>query len=946
MNSGTLSFLQGTDWTYDAAGNIVTEIATLSSGESITRSFAYDHNWVASRQVVSSGAPTKLFRTEFTFNYNSEGIPVTVQSQKRRKDDGTFLTTTYTYDGRNRLITTTLPDGVQAVREFTGEWITKTYFQAGSTAFPQLVRQFDYDTRGFQTKDYDGRGNLTQYAYDDRGRITSVTNPIGEQTINSYTDLVTTQTETGHTSADGEGQVRKYVYDGRNRLTAIQRKDGSGNYVSYLNFGLDSEGHILSTTDALNRTTSISYDLLGRVTQSTDPGGKVTKFAYDAAGNRVSVIDPLGHEVRIEYDVLNRRTANVKLGVAPNPRSQFAYDAVGNLISLTDPEGHVTTYAYDSFSRLASVRESLGQTVQYMYDGRGRLSQKITGRNQKIVYTYEDWGPVKLEQRYPTTSASTPDRTIGYVRDNDGNVLSQTDDGVQSAPIYGITYDAISRPYDETIGYLPGGNRVLQHRYDRFGNRVALTLQDTVPVSYSYTLNKLNQISSATLAGDSLAVSHYANDALQTVTMPGGVTRSYTYKPNGPIDTIAVSGPAGQIAQYAYTYDDGLNTVSMTDSDGIHTYSYDGLNRLTQALHPAASGLSNENYAYDRVGNRRDPANPSQWTYDSNNRIVRGGALTYSFDGDGNVETRSDGSTYTHDVGNKLVGYNGSASYLYDPGGRRIRKTVAGAQVWFLWDGAHLLAEYDGAGSRTLRYGYMAGERAAAQVQDANGTYYVHTDGAHAPRLLTNSTGAAVWQARYQVYGTAAIASSAVTYNQGFPGQYRDVESGLLYNSARYYEPLIGRYVQKDPVGIEGGLNLYAYAAGNPVSYADPSGLCIEDACIGEGLAVAALVRGIIYYGSAALAAWGASQVYNSGSDDRAARPPPGSKPIDQTDWSGDHGAIKDGVGARGDDSVKISPNGEVWVQNPDGSWTNGGPAGNYTGSGEPSGRQGKDRCK
>jgi hypothetical protein len=73
-------------------------------------------------------------------------------------------------------------------------------------------------------------------------------------------------------------------------------------------------------------------------------------------------------------------------------------------------------------------------------------------------------------------------------------------------------------------------------------------------------------------------------------------------------------------------------------------------------------------------------------------------------------------------------------------------------------------------------------------------------------------------------------------------------------------------------------------------------------------------------------------------------RPPTGSKPIDQTDWSGDHQKIKKAVGAAPNDKVKISPSGEVWVENPDGSWTNHGEAGDYTGSGQASGRRGKDR--
>lgn len=70
----------------------------------------------------------------------------------------------------------------------------------------------------------------------------------------------------------------------------------------------------------------------------------------------------------------------------------------------------------------------------------------------------------------------------------------------------------------------------------------------------------------------------------------------------------------------------------------------------------------------------------------------------------------------------------------------------------------------------------------------------------------------------------------------------------------------------------------------------------------------------------------------------------PGSTPIDQTQCPGDHGEIKKGIGAKGADDVNISPDGDVWSKNPDGTWTNRGAADDYTGSGKPSGRTGKER--
>jgi len=837
MSSGTLALLEAADWTYDSAGNVLAETITLGSGEAVTRSWTYNHNWIASTQTVSSLAPSRIFRTEYAFNLDADGVPVNVQAVNRRKDDGTFLTTSYTYDGRNRLIATTLPDGVQIANDYTGEFVTRSYFKAGGLAIPQNARQFEYDARGFQVKGWDADGNLTKYDYDDLGRVTAVTNALGEQTLTTFTDQAATQIEVGRTTADGEGQITKLLYDSRNRLITVQRKDDSGTFVNYTSYQLDSEGRTLAVTDAVGRTTSMSYDLLGRLKQTTDPAGKITRSAYDAAGNRISVVDPLNHETRYEYDALNRQTAVVQLGITPNARTQFTYDAAGNLTSVTDGEGHTTAYTYDLLSRRTQVTQPLGQSIQLTYDGRDRVSQVVNARGQKILYGYEDWGPKKQEQQYPTTSASTPTRTVVYTRDNRGNLLTSADDGIQAGQFYASTYDALDRPYDETLSYIPGGNRVLQHRYDRFGNRKQLGLQDASPVTNSYSFNKLNQLTTVNLAGGSITSTYYADDERHTVAFPNGITETYAYRPNGPLDTVSLTGPSGALAAFSYTYDDALNVSTLTDGDGVHSFVYDGVNRVTQAIHPSASGLGTESFVYDRVGNRKDAANTSLWTYDANNRIVQGGALTYSFDADGSLATRNDGTTFSHDIESRLTQYAGggtTATYLYDSVGHRIRKTVNGVTTWYLWDRDGLLAEYDASGNRTLRYGYLPGGFGAVQLQDANGTYYVHSDGLRAPRLLTNSTGQVAWQAKYAAYGATVVNGDVdgngvgVVFNQRFPGQYADSESALSYNNFREYDPAAGRYIQSDPIGLAGGVNPYAYAGSNPIVFADPSGLFVD----------------------------------------------------------------------------------------------------------------------
>jgi len=811
-------------------------LVTLDSGEVITRSWTYDHDMVASEQVVSSAAPANVFRTEYTYFYDADGRPTNVEQARRRKDDGSFQTTSYTYDTRGRVLTTTFPDGVKLVNEYTGDYVTHRYFEVGGSAIPQMDQRFEYNAKGQLIKQWDARNNLTQLDYDNRSRLTTITNPLGEQTLFTYADNLLAQIDAGHTAVDGEGQVTKLIYDTRGRLTGTQRKNDAGVFEAFESYELDSEGRRLSTTDAINRKTKWAYDLLGRIVSVTDPLNKVTQTSYDAPGNLILSTDALGRQTAYEYDDLNRRVATVESGVSPNPRTEFTYDAAGNLTSVKDGENQTTSYAYDALSRNTRVTQPLGQYVEYVYDDRDRIDYSVMARGQKIDYAYAAWGPVQEEKQYPTTSAVTPDRTIAYTYDNDGNLTAVSDSGVQPGPIYSLTYDSLGRAYDEAGAHPPGGSRMINYRYDRYGNCKEVTLQDGTAVTQAYTFNKLNRLASANLAGASIALSYLANDARQSIALPGGVSRGMTYKANGPIDAITVSGPGGSLAQFTYTYDDVLNVDTLTDGDGLHDYGHDGLNRLTSAVRPSGLGLPNESYAYDRAGNREDVGNPALYAYDANNRISASPGLTYTHDADGNLVSRSDGAAFTYDARNRLIQYAKSgitAAYLQDPLGRRIRKTVNGVETWFLWGGSQLLAEYDGIGARKQRYGYIGSDHTPVQVADANGTYYVQSDRLGAPRLLTDSSAQIVWKARYEAFGKAVVDADPdgnlvpVNFNARLPGQMFDAESGLYDNYFRDYDPAIGRYIESDPIGLDGGINTYLYARANPLSRIDPTG---EDA--------------------------------------------------------------------------------------------------------------------
>jgi RHS repeat-associated protein len=294
---------------------------------------------------------------------------------------------------------------------------------------------------------------------------------------------------------------------------------------------------------------------------------------------------------------------------------------------------------------------------------------------------------------------------------------------------------------------------------------------------------------------------------------------------------------------YQYQYDKVGNITGKATEHGAYVYQYDDLYRLIEAQNPNSD---TETFTYDPVGNRlTTQASPTPWIYNANHALQsRPEAIGYGYDANGSTTqiTREGQTTQLiYNAANRLAeikdhANQSVATYRYDPFGRRISKTVHGDTTYFLYSPQGLIGEYTATGSLIRGYGYKPGGHWMTDplyLKTGNAReqhYFYQNDHLGTPQKLMSTTGAIVWDARYEAFGQATPIPllpgvQPIDNPLRFAGQYHDPETGWHYNWHRYYAPELGRYITEDPIGLQGGLNTYAYVGGNPLKYWDSVGL-------------------------------------------------------------------------------------------------------------------------
>ena len=321
------------------------------------------------------------------------------------------------------------------------------------------------------------------------------------------------------------------------------------------------------------------------------------------------------------------------------------------------------------------------------------------------------------------------------------------------------------------------------------------------------------------------------NSIVTAKTLPAGtgVVSSYAYDAADRLTGIAhVKDGQTTLASVSYTLDAVGNRTGRVDEQGTHSYSYDGLYRLTSVTYP---GPSTTSYTFDAFGNRTrmtNSAGTTTYAYDDADRLTEvqppspAPAIGYDWDENGNlVERGSD--TFAWDYEDRMVSATVNSvttTFAYRGDGLRDSRTSGMSTTTFTWDiNAGLPVVLDDGN----RYLYGAGLEA---MLTATASYYYLADGLGSTMAMVDSAGTVQKSYTYDVYGKPT-ATGALANEFDFAAQQTD-PTGLQYLRARYMDPDTGRFVSREPLETTPGWtgNGYGYADGNPARVTDPLGLC------------------------------------------------------------------------------------------------------------------------
>lgn len=600
--------------TYDLAGHVnttatATNSGTFAYGDLTSTTVTQANNVVESTTGNFGTAPARTVN----YYYTDPAHP----ADKTKTVDPNNHTSTATYDAFGDQVSTT---------DAMGD-VSKAGYSTGTGLVTSTVTGNGVNA-GIAPGCTPPANGCTTYLYNAFNQRTQTTDPLGHTTKATYDADGDTLT-----SVDGNTKTTTIGYDAADRPTLVTKADSTTTKTDY---NLDST--IADTVDGLSNKTQHTYDGQGRAVSSTDPDHHVSKITLDSAGRVTSSVDSLSRTVTPTLDAVGEAT-HIAYSDGVTPAVSYTYDADGRALTMTDGTG-TSSYTYDSYGELTTSTNGAGATVGYTYDSAGNVTSiTYPGQSATLVRGFDqanrlanikdfggnsttfgyDHDSALTSTVYPdgvtvantlnnaeqltgttATKASTALLTLGYGRDNAGQISTQTVAG--STQTFGYT----SR---EQLGSTTGGATGT-------GGTAAFVMD---AADHPTTVGTVTQTFDA--AGQQCWSITSAVTTPTCGTVPSGAT-TYTFDGVGErTKTTPATGTAS-----TYTYNQARELTTATTTTGTGTYSYNGAGlRISKTV----AGTT------------------TKYTWDQANNLLSDGTSTYIYGPDGNpLEQTSTAGTY------------------------------------------------------------------------------------------------------------------------------------------------------------------------------------------------------------------------------------------------------------------------------------------------------------